>query len=148
MTRASGSRRPRPASTRVSSGAIASSPAATVRRCAQSSQRREQSTPDAVGLISWNEFSENSQVEPSRRFGKTYIKILRDVLGGPAPAVSGFNSDNQTSSRHNYGLGVASGVGGALVVLIGLVLVRAAARRPAARPGAPGAGRLTGRGLG
>jgi len=98
----------------------------------------EQSTPDAVGLISWNEFSENSQVEPSRRFGKTYINILRDVLGGPAPAVSGFNSDNQTSSRHNYGLGVASGVGGALVVLVGLVLVRAGRadrRRGRVQPG-------------
>ncbi len=85
----------------------------------------EQSTPDAVGLISWNEFSENSQVEPSRRFGKTYLSVLRDVLGGPAPTLTGFNSDNQTSARHNYGVGVASGVGGALVVLIGLVLVRA-----------------------
>ena len=98
----------------------------------------EQSTPDAVGLISWNEFSENSQVEPSRRFGKAYLNVLRDVLGGPAPTVSGFNSDNQTSSRHNYGLGVASGVGGALVVLIGLVLVRAGRagrRRGSVQPG-------------
>jgi hypothetical protein len=98
----------------------------------------EQSSPDAVGLISWNEFSENSQVEPSRRFGKTYLNVLRDVLGGPAPAISGFESDNRTSSRHNYGLGVASGVGGALVVLIGLVLVRAGRadrRRAPVNPG-------------
>ena len=102
----------------------------------------EQSSPDAVGLISWNEFSENSQVEPSRRFGKTYINVLRDVLGGPSPGFSGFNSDNQTSSRHNYGLGVASGVGGALVVLIGLVLVRAARADRRRGPVQSGAGRL------
>jgi hypothetical protein len=98
----------------------------------------EQSSPDALGLISWNEFSENSQVEPSRRFGKAYINVLRDALGGPSPGFSGFNSDNSTSSRHNYGLGVASGVGGALVVLVGLVLIRAArgeGRRRAVRPG-------------
>ncbi len=98
----------------------------------------EQSTPDAVGLISWNEFSENSQIEPSRRFGKTYVNVLRDALGGPSPGFSGFASDNRTSSHHNYGLGVASGVGGALVVLIGLVLVRAARAERRHGPAHPG----------
>ena len=69
--------------------------AVVVRRCAREFAAAEQSSPDAVGLISWNEFSENSQVEPSRRFGKTYLNVLRDVLGGPAPTVSGLNSDNR-----------------------------------------------------
>ena len=148
-TRASGSRPPRPASTPASSEASRRRPRRNGETLRTELARALSSrSPDAVGLISWNEFSENSQVEPSRRFGKTYINILRDVLGGPAPAVSGFNSDNQTSSRHNYGLGVASGVGGALVVLIGLVLVRAGRADPAAGPGATRAGRLRGRGLG
>jgi hypothetical protein len=98
----------------------------------------EQSSPDAVGLISWNEFSENSQVEPSRRFGKTYINVLRDALGGPSPGFSGFDSDNRTSSRHSYGIGVASAAGGALVALIAIVLVRAARGEKRRRPVRPG----------
>ena len=34
-----------------------------------------------VGLISWNEFSENSHVEPSRRYGNRYLKIVADITG-------------------------------------------------------------------
>ena len=39
-----------------------------------------QSTPDAIGLISWNEFSENSHIEPSQVYGYRYIEILADTL--------------------------------------------------------------------
>lgn len=35
------------------------------------------STPDAVGLISWNEFSENSHIEPSINFENTYLDVLK-----------------------------------------------------------------------
>lgn len=41
----------------------------------------QQSAPDAIGLISWNEFSENSQVEPSHRYGTEALKVLADVHG-------------------------------------------------------------------
>jgi len=40
------------------------------------------SSPDAVGLISWNEFSENSHVEPSEKYGDAALQTLSDVLGG------------------------------------------------------------------
>jgi hypothetical protein len=43
------------------------------------------SSPDAVGLISWNEFSENSHVEPSERYGSRYLQVVADILGGRAP---------------------------------------------------------------
>jgi hypothetical protein len=39
------------------------------------------SSPDAIGLISWNEFSENSQVEPSHRYGTTALRTLADLNG-------------------------------------------------------------------
>ena len=32
-----------------------------------------ESSPDALGLISWNEFSENTYVEPSERLGRRYL---------------------------------------------------------------------------
>ena len=38
-----------------------------------------QSLPDAIGLISWNEFSENSHIEPSQSYGDLYLKILGET---------------------------------------------------------------------
>jgi hypothetical protein len=39
-------------------------------------------SPDAIGLISWNEFSENSHIEPSQGFGTRYLDVLASLLGG------------------------------------------------------------------
>jgi Glycosyl hydrolase family 99 len=38
------------------------------------------SSPDAIGLISWNEFSENSHIEPSHVYGHQYLEILAEML--------------------------------------------------------------------
>lgn len=38
-----------------------------------------QSQPDAIGLISWNEFSENSHIEPSHNYGDLYLKVLAGI---------------------------------------------------------------------
>ncbi len=43
-------------------------------------------SPDVMGLISWNEFSENSYVEPSKTYGDTYLKIVGQLTGN-LPAV-------------------------------------------------------------
>jgi len=51
-----------------------------------------QSAPDAIGLISWNEFSENSHIEPSQTFGNRYLQVLEEVRTLPAPKVSDFDS--------------------------------------------------------
>lgn len=40
-------------------------------------------SPDAIGLISWNEFSENSHVEPSHTFGRRYLDVLREIRQVP-----------------------------------------------------------------
>lgn len=40
------------------------------------------SSPDAIGLISWNEFSENSHVEPSVNLGMRYLEVLAEIRGG------------------------------------------------------------------
>jgi hypothetical protein len=37
------------------------------------------SDPDAIAIISWNEFSENSHVEPSRNYGTVALRVLADV---------------------------------------------------------------------
>ena len=38
------------------------------------------SAPDVLGLISWNEWTENTYVEPSVAFGHRYLHVLRDLL--------------------------------------------------------------------
>jgi hypothetical protein len=38
--------------------------------------------PDVLGVISWNEFSENSQIEPSRTYGTTYLDITTKLVAG------------------------------------------------------------------
>jgi len=48
-----------------------------------------QSAPDGVGLISWNEFSENSYVEPSRAYGRRYLDVLADLYGTATPKIEG-----------------------------------------------------------
>lgn len=44
-----------------------------------------QSSPDIVGLISWNEFSENSHIEPSEEYGERYLEVLAEIQGAEAP---------------------------------------------------------------
>jgi hypothetical protein len=46
------------------------------------------SRPDVLGLISWNEFSENSHVEPSLAHGRRYLDVLQSLRGAPATTPS------------------------------------------------------------
>jgi hypothetical protein len=50
------------------------------------------SSPDALGIISWNEFSENSYIEPSQKYGTQYVDILKEILQTPAPNIVEFDS--------------------------------------------------------
>lgn len=45
------------------------------------------SSPDAVGILSWNEFSENSHVEPSMRYGNQSLRALASILSATVPDV-------------------------------------------------------------
>jgi hypothetical protein len=39
--------------------------------------------PDGVAIISWNEYTENSYVEPSVNFGFKYLQVLAQLIGTP-----------------------------------------------------------------
>lgn len=52
------------------------------------------SGPDAIGLISWNEFSENSHIEPSNNFGMRYLEVLADFNQVILPVFDTFNSSD------------------------------------------------------
>ena len=47
---------------------------------------------DAIGLISWNEYSENSEVEPDRTYGGTALNVIASIEHAKAPNVTNFDS--------------------------------------------------------
>lgn len=57
------------------------------------------SSPDAIGLISWNEYSENSQVEPSREYGTTALKVVASIEHAKAPVIRNFDSSAGSDFR-------------------------------------------------
>jgi hypothetical protein len=91
-----------------------------------------QSSPDAIGMISWNEFSENSHIEPSEKYGDRYLKVLSRIQDAPAPIVSNFdssepgNTDSPNNTLDTLGTDriLALGVVGLLVVIGLIVIIR------------------------
>jgi len=50
------------------------------------------SSPDALGIISWNEFSENTHIEPSQEYGSQFLNILSEINHLPPPQIGEFDS--------------------------------------------------------
>jgi hypothetical protein len=76
------------------------------------------SEPDAVGVISFNEFSENTHIEPSERYGTTDINVLADLLG--ARTGISVTVDSSASDEDHWGLttwGALLLIGGGTVLL-------------------------------
>ncbi|HEX9333128.1 MAG TPA: endo-1,3-alpha-glucanase family glycosylhydrolase [Anaerolineales bacterium] len=63
-----------------------------------------QSSPDAVGLISWNEFSENSHIEPSEKYNHRYLNVLANIRHVSAPRINDFDSSEPGNTQENLGL--------------------------------------------
>jgi hypothetical protein len=59
------------------------------------------SSPDVLGLISWNEFSENSYVEPSEKYGTRYLDVLGELrrTAPPNPPLATDSSDSASGDR-------------------------------------------------
>jgi glycosyl hydrolase family 99 len=77
------------------------------------------SSPDALGLISWNEFSENSHVEPSESFGTRYLDVLRTLHGTVPASLSAVGTDSSDGT-------VRSGAARVLITAAGLTVPAAA----------------------
>lgn len=50
------------------------------------------SIPHVIGVISWNEFSENTHIEPSVNYGTQALEVLADLTNSPRPAAVDFDS--------------------------------------------------------
>jgi hypothetical protein len=80
------------------------------------------SSPDAIGLISWNEFSENTHVEPSLQHGSRYLDVVADVRHANPAGASQFDSSEPAATGVNYGVPLLGGLVLFLLSSLGLML--------------------------
>ena len=92
-----------------------------------------QSSPDALGVISWNEFSENSHIEPSQAHGGEELRALATSLGGRALVPKGLSTPDPL--QRNTGLTGWGALIGLLLVgaLLNLLIAMVRGRRNGAR---------------
>jgi hypothetical protein len=83
-----------------------------------------QSSPDAIGLISWNEFSENSHIEPSENYDHRYLNVLAKIRHVPGPTVKDFDSSDPGDTVAKIGLDRVVALGSlGLLVIVGLFII-------------------------
>jgi hypothetical protein len=106
------------------------------------------SQPDAVGVISWNEWSENTYIEPGQKFGDRELAVLRDYLhnelGTISAAAASAGADSSQPGTSGWTGAQAAMTLGGLVILTSaaLGLYQRFRRRPAKRPDARSVGKL------
>lgn len=84
-----------------------------------------QSAPDVLGLISWNEFTENSHIEPSEDHGTSALQVLADIRDGTIPNVSAFESDEPAETeRFGLNVGVLLGLAAFVVLSLAATILR------------------------
>jgi Glycosyl hydrolase family 71 len=85
------------------------------------------SSPDAVAVISWNEWSENTYIEPGEQYGDRELVVLKAYLqarGHGLPPGSGIDSSSASNSSNWTGARAAVTLGVLLLgMLIGLPLL-------------------------
>jgi hypothetical protein len=96
------------------------------------------SSPDAIGLISWNEYSENSEVEPSQLNGGTALGVIASIEHTRLPVVQNFDS----SAPSGFGAGPTQyfTLGAFLMLLAGSVTVLLRRSRGGGGESSPGGG--------
>jgi hypothetical protein len=87
----------------------------------------EQSSPDVIGLISWNEFTENSHVEPSTRYGTKALEVVADVEGTQFTTKDELDSSELGIRSRSRGPGPVPAT--AAFLLFGVITVVVLARR-------------------
>ena len=97
------------------------------------------SSPDVLGLISWNEFSENSYVEPSVHYRGQSLDVLRQLRGTSVAPLTGPASPSESGGRAHAAWPNVLRLFGFPVALVLAVGFAGYARRRAGRrqPGPP-----------
>ena len=83
------------------------------------------SSPDAIGLISWNEFSENTHIEPSQNYGTQTLDTLADIQSGVPPIITDFDSSAPatTDQTDYYSIYILIGLVAFIAISIAIVVL-------------------------
>ncbi len=94
------------------------------------------SSPSALGVISWNEFSENTHIEPSRAHGNEYLRIVAGLTQSPLPpALEAANMDSSApGTAPVQGLAQLTALGLMAVLLVVSLIVVARRNRSSRVP--------------
>jgi hypothetical protein len=98
------------------------------------------SSPDAIGVISWNEFSENSHIEPSQQHGSLMLDVLSGYNHLPLPNIPNFDSSEPDQTFAGIPLGrmlALGGLGGVLLASVVVVGLRQRFERSGVSPKQP-----------
>jgi Glycosyl hydrolase family 99 len=82
------------------------------------------SRPAAVGVISWNEFSENTHIEPSKAHGNRYLEVLAELTGATSSPSAPLDSSEPSATGSPLRAVLAIGCMAGLVVASFVALVR------------------------
>ena len=91
-----------------------------------------QSSPDAVAVISWNEWSENTYIEPGAQYGDRELVVLKAYLQARnrgAPTGTGTGTDSSDSGGSSNWTGARAAVALGLLLLAMLILLPLLGRR-------------------
>jgi hypothetical protein len=91
------------------------------------------STPDMIGLISWNEYSENSEIEPTVDFGTRYLDVVGDLTGKDFVFHGNFDSSSTRSNAPGYAVPLIVGLATVLLTAAGAVIWRREVRKAVGR---------------
>jgi len=89
------------------------------------------SSPDAIGLISWNEFSENTHIEPSEKYRTRYVELVADMRLGVVPDILNFESSEPAETQSAPDRGRALALATMALLIVGSLAAIALRRRPA-----------------
>jgi hypothetical protein len=82
------------------------------------------SRPAAVGVISWNEFSENTHVEPSKAHGNRYLEVIAELTGAAGSPSAPLDSSEPSATGSPLRAILAIGCMVGLIVASLVALVR------------------------
>ena len=82
------------------------------------------SRPAAVGVISWNEFSENTHVEPSKAYGNRYLDVLAELTGSAGSPSAPVDSSEPAGTGSPWRAILAIGCMAGLIVVSLVALAR------------------------
>jgi hypothetical protein len=81
-----------------------------------------QASPDAIGLISWNEFTENSYMEPSQKYGHKYLDLLSSIGKAPVPNIANIDSSEPGVGSEGFVM-KALALGTIVVIVLGSMVI-------------------------